>query len=688
MPAFGTTTVAKVAYWVGYATQAISDLPLDLQVTLEAGSPANAIEFESIDGAVDIGGVDIGPIVSAAAAYSMLIEPESIDGDPSLFGPDIFTLGALALVTTDLTVELHAAGGALIATLPSAYNVTFQAALSEVGRGSCTIPANDPVVANFTIGTEVWCIVHGFHVFTFAVETQPTIVLLAPEEEIGQTYVAEGRGTGRSLAGARVYPEKGIDDPLLNQQRVFSFASREFPNGGSWPYATQISLQSYLDPVRHDFIDHEVIGVDGAPTRTERTETTAPIDWPVPTAWWIWGQPDTTPLGFNYFRKLLTLSQRTVVDFAVSADNYYTFWIDGNPVLKDAGSEGFTWKQFRPLRLTLPAGNYMLAANVENIDNGLSNPAAFLFAAYTTDDDGNVTSTLALSDGSWNSLAYPSSVPGWTPGQAIIKVMEEAQARGALAGWTWDFSGTTDSHGNPWVAQDGSGPYMPLFSVAVGATVLEMLDELVAEGWIDWRVSPAGHVLQVFNHGAVTLPLSTLQATGVLTTQNLARLEATPSDPPETALLTKWSYGLFHLYDPTATAAYGRTEGYAAIDAPNLGEALRQAHVVLDDTASATYSFSATVVPRTEQDWPFVSFGIGDYVTCPNELATPVSMRVWSISVTQTNMGRPVFTVELNRRIKPPVVKNNELLSTLGRGIASSSKSRSAVLSSTSPVRR
>lgn len=677
------TVPGRVARFVGFAPQTVSDAPIDITLTLESGGTDNAFYPESIDGATALGGVDIGTI----ATYSPVLFPDTIDADPDPFGPDIFTQAGLDALIQEVYVELHEPNGTLVDTLANAYGNRFQVALNEVGSGSLQIPADDPVVTSLTVGREVWCWVHGTHVSTFRIDGQPEKKLIESGEESAQVIAVSGKGLAGQFDGSRTYPQKGVTDPLLGQHRIYSFASIDFPNAGSWTPAVQLSPQSYLDPIRHDFIQYITV-IAGQPEITEELSATAPLEWPVDTAFWIWGQSDTTPLGFNYFRKVISIAADTMVNIAVSADNYYTFYLDGTPLLGDDGSEINTWKQYRLGNVLLPAGTYTLAAAVENADNGQTNPAAFLFAMYTTDDDDNVTSVICVSDSSWISLAYPASVPGWTPGQVLLDHLAEAQVRGALPLWTTDFAAFTDSHGNAWVCEDGSGPYMPMFSVPIGSTFNDVLSSLVAQGRIDWRVSAAGHVLQAFNHNEVRSPLTTFVSTGVVATTNILTMDSTPSAPPQTALLVKWSNGLFDVANPTAVALYGRIEGYITIDALNIAEATRQANVALADATLATYSHLFGIDPIADTDCPTVGFNVGDYITAPNEVLTPTSMRCWSISVSGDNMGRATFAVELNRRLKPPDVVKDEILQTIGRGVVGSTTVRNVAMSLTNPLRR
>lgn len=673
----------RVARFVGFAPRATADTSATVAINPELGTPGLGIYVDTVDGAVTPLGVDVG----TAALFVPDIYVDTVDGDPGPFGPDVNTVNALALILTEAFVDLRERNGTLVSTLDSAQAMRFQEALSEVGAGSISIPADDPVTASLTVGREIWCWIHATHVFTFRIEAPPRLRIIQEGEEAAQFYDVAGRGIGIDFDGARVYSPKGVSDPLLGQHRIYSYASIDFPNAGSWGPAIELARQDFLDPVRHDFIEYVTV-ISGQPEITETLSATAPLEWKVPEAFWIWGQSDTTPLGFNYFRKTITLAAETLVTIDVTADNYYLLWLDGTPILGDRGNEGFTWKQFRRLPIQLPAGTYTFAADVENIANGFTNPAAFLFAMYTTDDNGVVTSTIAVSDASWIALPYPASTPGWTPGQVILDAMAEAQARGGLTLWTCDFTATTDSHGNAWVTASGSGPYMPSFSIPTGASFLELLNALVAQGRIDWRVSPAGHVLQAFNAGEVIAPLTTFVSDTTLTASNIVAMESTPPEPPKTVLYVKWSNGAFEVVNATAVTAYGRIEGYATVDAPELGEATRQANVILADVSSGAYSHLYRIDPVSDVDTPTKGFTVGDYVTAPDQDFVDQAMRVWSISVGQTDMGRATFAVELNRRRKPADVENQELLQDLGRGIVGSTRLTTATLSTTNPVRR
>jgi hypothetical protein len=68
----------------------------------------------------------------------------------------------------------------------------------------------------------------------------------------------------------------------------------------------------------------------------------------------------------------------------------------------------------------------------------------------------------------------------WTdihPARALVRLLEEAVARGCLPGVTWDFTRTLDSDGNPWSVVNADD-----YTVSIGTTYLDVVRELRETG--------------------------------------------------------------------------------------------------------------------------------------------------------------------------------------------------------------
>ena len=105
------------------------------------------------------------------------------------------------------------------------------------------------------------------------------------------------------------------------------------------------------------------------------------------------------------------------------------------------------------------------------------------------DTSGALDTIRFVSDDDFKQLDDYSTYPGMTPGYIAKTLVDEAKARGALAGLSVDFDEDEDSDGVPW-----SGTVAHSFSV--GSKLGWVLEQITQFGY-DWRVSPDG-VLQMF----------------------------------------------------------------------------------------------------------------------------------------------------------------------------------------------
>jgi hypothetical protein len=98
-----------------------------------------------------------------------------------------------------------------------------------------------------------------------------------------------------------------------------------------------------------------------------------------------------------------------------------------------------------------------------------------------------------VTDGTWQCLDYPTTVPGQTAGGVLYALLLEALARGALTGWTLGFDNLVDSAGDPW-------PWMYEENLNVGQDYLSVLRQL-AEEYVDVRIDPVELKLHAYIRG-------------------------------------------------------------------------------------------------------------------------------------------------------------------------------------------
>jgi hypothetical protein len=145
---------------------------------------------------------------------------------------------------------------------------------------------------------------------------------------------------------------------------------------------------------------------------------------------------------------------------------------------------------------------------------GLFNPGLTGWSLFRS-DNVTVDGFIAHSDGTAKVAAYPSQIPGMTPGRVVRLLKEEAQARGVLMP-ELGFTDTTDSAGQPW-------PY-PSISTRVGTDYFTVLREMAAT-YIDFTMRVGSFTLDMWNLG------------GQGTTRTVALHPPTsPSDPATSTL--------------------------------------------------------------------------------------------------------------------------------------------------------
>lgn len=656
-----------------------------MPMLLLLASTDEILEVASVDGAV----TPVGPAYVGSPTGTTLELP-SIDGATPVPGISAYNESvAPDPLAPNMYFELWTLDGTKISDLETQSGAQFQDVLNDVGSGSFTLQLDDPQADLVVPGTEVRCYLFGNLVFSWPILQYPRIRYADPSEEAAETLQAAGSGRPTLLGQATVYP-KGLPgspatqlDLAINaQHRIYSFASPDFPNGDTWgPAYQQVKAGTLWKPLGPDggswrfvLIEYTTV-ISGEEDVVEFVEVPAPNGWPVPDAWWIWGQPDSTPLGKNFFRKRFFVGSETSVAVLASADNYFTLYLDGTPLIGESETL-HSWKDYRRVDLTLNPGWHtigMIGVNAPFDDGTTSdrNPAAVLMAICPIDSEGEVLlPPIVQTDATWTCLPYPAAEPGWTPGQVMIDAIAEAQARGAIPGFTYDFTATNDSLGNPW-------PFMPGFSVPVGASLLDMLTGLTEAGWIDWRVKPGGKLLQMFNQDAIATNTGpTYDITGNVDTQEIIAQDFVPQQDIINAYLVKWTEGYLEIQDDISIGQWGRFEGFLTVDEPTEADATVQAQIALNTTAQPLFAVVVEVDPTDQARWPYEAFSVGEKVRVRNRSGALTWYQVQSIAVGQTDNARPTLILELNARLNSRQREDFELLDTLGRLVSGDTKRR------------
>jgi hypothetical protein len=587
--------------------------------------------------------------------------------------------------------------------LANAFDISFYDEWNGPGRGQISLSLSEAGSAELVPGRYVNVLVAGTVRFTFKIEGNPDYSIIQEGEEHDQIVTVAGRGWACVFDEAITYPEYARNFVIETTWRVFSFASPLFPNAGPWPAAHEYA--EYLEGVSTvDCYGHAQYAPDGLmyPSPIGFPWTTDPhnLDDGFPTAnyhdtWWIRPNASVMPTwrdpGYYFFRGEFTLTgDITPVQITVTGDNFFTFFLEGVPILGEEINKGdhFMWQGWKEHKIFLPAGTYTVAAAVYNIswtDLGApgpislypcaaegndpptpsdGNPGGLLCAIFVPGDHVTAPVYVYTSDDSWMSWYDPTTWPGWTPGQIIQQLIDEADARGAISIYdSSTFTAPNDSDSLAWrpIMTDVDRPDIPTFSVEVGSTILTALGQLHDSGYINWHVRPGTLILDVFRARLPSSPASSATLAGGV---NLLAFERNATAPYANALMVQWEGGYIIVDDAAAIAAYGtRVEDVYSSDAPSEQEAELQGINELLRRAQGSYpALVAAVEPTSTADCPYEAFEVGDYVTVPGGSV----VRVLSINCTQDQEGWATWTLELNERLDVPERRTNKLLQQLG----------------------
>lgn len=609
-----------------------------------------------------------------------------------------------------LTAQLLDYDGTLVSGTPlaNAFGVNFYDEENGPGRGGVSLSLSEAGSAQLFPGRYVNCLVEGTVRFTFKIEGKPRFSVIERNEEVDQIMSVSGRGWGCIMDEAITYPEYDLKFMIGTTWRLFSFASPSFTFGstGAWPAAHEV--HEYLEGVTtRDCYGHTQIAPDGVwyPSPIGFPWTTNPFNLVagVPTANYVdtfWIRPNASVMadpygtGYYFFRGEFTIGGTASVTFTVTGDNFFTLFIEGVPILGEEILNGdpIIWQAWKQQTVVLPAGTYTVAAAVYNIswaDLGsgtaqpwpacpaegwaggtmFGNPGGLIFAAYIDGDGVSTPPTYILtSDATWDSWYDPTTWPGWTPGEIIDKLLDEATARGAMAIFnSHTFTAPNDSNGEAWrpAITTVTRPDLPTFAVEVWSTLMHALEELDTQGWINWHVRPGTWILDVFRGRRPTSPTSSATLTAGV---NLMALERSATAPYANALMVQWEGGYVIVEDTAAITAYGtRVEDGYSTDAPSEEEAILQGENELLRRAQSQYpAIVAVIEPTSAADCPYEAFETGDYVTSPAPGGGTEIVRCLSIKCDQDDLGYAVWTTELNARLDVPERKTTRLLQQLG----------------------
>jgi hypothetical protein len=398
-----------------------------------------------------------------------------------------------------LTVEgWDATNTSLLTTFSDSFARQFQDGLSDTGSGQLSVLSTDSALS---AGAKVVRFkVSDLYAFSIRLERK-RLRAVATGEESDQLVELSGRGLASEWEDAVVYPYGGLSQRPISDNRAFSWASPELSTSG-WRSAVveipAVAIQDKIEPPLHE-------------------PWFPPLGWPADLApSWIWSRSQggvNMPAGSSLFRSTFTTASTGRVSIFYTADSRCRIWLDGI-LLQDWTTQPNERSFLNTFRSTplVSAGSHTIAiegdsqAWVETLPGKIR--GIILCAVYSGGIGGTFSSStrLAKTDGTWKCLDYPEVFPAPTPGKILSTLLAEAQARGALTGWSLGCTDTTDSAGQPW-------PSDAAFVFRVGDTYLSVLKAL-ADVSIDFRARAAGKVLDVWIKDTINVATGITYAAG------------------------------------------------------------------------------------------------------------------------------------------------------------------------------
>lgn len=200
---------------------------------------------------------------------------------------------------------------------------------------------------------------------------------------------------------------------------------------------------------------------------------------------WTAAYADPQPLGSTLWRRTFTLASDADVAIFQAADDAANMWANGvvlnrhSTVYPDTAGWQKTWREVPPFS----AGTHVVGFEAFNYGG----PAYFMASALTVVNGVLDSPVFSTGDGDWVWFDPGSGAkPGFTAPEIVDMLLDEAQARGELLGWTITAHGTHAS--------------IEEFSVRVGSTYRDVLDQ-IATAHCDIAADPEGLELHLWPKG-------------------------------------------------------------------------------------------------------------------------------------------------------------------------------------------
>jgi len=506
-----------------------------------------------------------------------------------------------------------------LATIDGRRSPTYLEEIGANGAGSFQVPKSDrkitahPDYLQYRNRAKIK--VNGETFGSFIIGKKRTTVI---DTEGSEAWSVNGEGLKIWFDDCDVKPLGGLKKDSLDT-RSFSFASEQgdWYNAADWD--TPVVIANLL----------------ATPWAGE------PQKWPegAPDAEWVWGEAyvGSAPIGSNYFRyEFTTASGPKTYRIYAAADDTYSIWVDGQRLMTSDPRYSAT-KEPSKVDITLGNGPHVLAFRSDN-RSGVAGLIAAMFTIV-----GEVETLVTYTgDTGWEANPYPTVAPGWSAGEVLLTLMEEGGDRGVESmDWlTPTFTATLDSNGEAWDSVFD-------WTFDIGESLLSVvgkLEELACDIWID----PDTLELNMVNKGTRATdrsegPNSIIFRKG----KNLRQATSEGVGKIKNSLTVRTEDGWLEVdnQDIPSISIYGTLEG--KLDT-NASEAISKslALVIFEQRATAEEGASYEIV--VSKYIPGVDFFVEDWVMAPNDLNVLTKRKVVSISLEESDGGKPLYNLEFD----------------------------------------
>lgn len=228
-----------------------------------------------------------------------------------------------------------------------------------------------------------------------------------------------------------------------------------------------------------------------------------------------------------------------------------------------------------------------------------------------------------------------------TKAAILITLIDEAQARGGLANFTYSFTSTEDSAATPWTDSED-------YDIQVGKDLLSLAQQFAATGGFDFSLDlTAG----TFTLGAYAAGIGSdvHSTTHFRIGENCEEVGNDEQAGPDlvNAYLIKHQNGYASLADSASVTAHGRSEGFINIEQAQSAESAltygaAKLAITKDPLANKSIKVYDGVDPRV-----YVDYDLGDYIGV-DRFGTESSDRLLGIRLTLDGVDFAHATLEFN----------------------------------------